>query len=203
MAVWQTVDQMLSRADVQSATAAADDVRPQTYRREPSRAAAAEKFAVGGPLPGQCGIVVSHGSWVQAMDLFGAPDLLAVHWPALIRSYLIGSPVVQGRPSPTRVLELMRRFSSAPGQQAPGVGSASNTASPTSDSSARPLPPTARSCTRRSSPENRGVDITFVTCRLTKHPIYDIMSGEWCNELPACAIHPLHQPACPMTLLSG
>ena len=155
VAVWQTVDQMLSRADVQSATAAADDVRPQTYRREPSRAAAAEKFAVGGPLPGQCGIVVSHGSWVQAMDLFGAPDLLAVHWPALIRSYLIGSPVVQGRPSPTRVLELMRRFSSAPGQQAPGVGSASNTASPTSDSSARPLPPTARSCTRRSSPRPR------------------------------------------------
>ena len=51
VAVWQTVDQMLSRADVQSATAAADDVRPQTYRREPSRAAAAEKFAVGGPLP--------------------------------------------------------------------------------------------------------------------------------------------------------
>ena len=122
VAVWHAVDQMLSRADVQSATAAAADMRRQTYRREPSRAAAAEKLATRGPLPGQCGIVVTHGSWVQAMDLFGAPDLLAVHWPALIRSYLLESPVVQGRPSPTRVLEFVRRFSSAPGQEAPGVG---------------------------------------------------------------------------------
>ena len=71
-AVRHAVSQMLSRADVQSSTTAAADVRRQTHRREPSRAAAAEKLAAGGPLPRQCGIVVSHGSWVQAMDLFGA-----------------------------------------------------------------------------------------------------------------------------------
>lgn len=46
-------------------------------------------------------------------------------------------------------------------------------------------------------------DIAFVTLPLTKHRIYDIMSDEWCNELPAFAIHPSHQPACPTTLLSG
>ena len=121
-AVWREVDQMLDRAEVNSDTAAAADVHREAYRREPSRAAAVEKLAAGGPLPGQCGIVVAHGRWVQAMDLFGAPDLLAAHWPALTRSYLLESPVVQGRPSATRVLELARRFASAPGQEAPGVG---------------------------------------------------------------------------------
>ena len=121
-AVWRAVERMLARTEVKSSTAAAADVRRQAPRREPSRAAAAEQLATGGPLPGQCGIVVTHGLWVQAMDLFGAPDLLAVHWPALIRSYLLESPVVQGRPSATRVLDLARRFASAPGQEAPGVG---------------------------------------------------------------------------------
>ena len=86
------------------------------------RAAAVEKLAASGPLPGQCGIAVTHESWLQAMDLFGAPDLLAVHWPALIRSYLLESPAVQGRPSATRVLGLAQRFAAAPGRQAPGVG---------------------------------------------------------------------------------
>ena len=57
------------------------------------------KLAARGPLPGQCGIVVVHGRWVTAMDLFGAPHLLAAHWGALIRSHLLESPVATGRPS--------------------------------------------------------------------------------------------------------
>ena len=121
-AVWEAVDRMLDRAQVESPTASAAEVRRQAHRREPPRAAVVEKLAACGPLPGQCGLVVTHGSWVQAMDLFGAPDLLAVHWPALIRSYLLESPVAKGRPSATRVLDLARRFASAPGRQAPGVG---------------------------------------------------------------------------------
>ena len=120
--VRHAVDRMLDRAEVESSTTAAADVRRQTSRREPARAAAVEKLAASGPLPGQCGIAVTHESWLQAMDLFGAPDLLAVHWPALIRSYLLESPAVQGRPSATRVLGLAQRFAAAPGRQAPGVG---------------------------------------------------------------------------------
>ena len=121
-AVWREVDRMLHHASVESPTADAAEMHRQTYRRDPSRADAVEKLAASGPLPGQCGIVVTHGRWVQGMDLFGAPHLLAVHWPALIRSYLLESPVVHGRPSATRVLELARRFASAPGPEAPGVG---------------------------------------------------------------------------------
>ena len=56
------------------------------------------------------------------MDLFGAPHLLAVHWSALIRSQLLESPVATGNPSATRVLQVVRRFASAPAQEAPGLG---------------------------------------------------------------------------------
>lgn len=121
-AVWREVDAVLQHASVESPTAAAAEMRRETYRRDRSRAQAIEKLAAGGPLPGQCGIAVTHGRWVQGMDLFGAPDLLAAHWPALVRSYLLESPVADGRPSATRVLELARRFALAPGKEAPGVG---------------------------------------------------------------------------------
>ena len=136
-AVWHEVGQMLHHASVESSTDAAAEVHRQTYRRDRSRAEVVEKLAAGGPLADQCGIVVTHGRWVQGMDLFGSPHLLAVHWPALIRSYLLESPVGEGRPSATRVLELARRFASAPGQEAPAWVSASSTTWSTSNSSAR------------------------------------------------------------------
>ncbi len=121
-AVWGEVDAMLSRESVQSPTAAAADVKRAAHRRRPSREAAVRDLADRGPLPGQCGIVVVHGSWVTSMDLFGAPHLLAAHWGALIRSHLLESPAAKGNPSATRVHDVVRRFAFAPARQAPGVG---------------------------------------------------------------------------------
>ena len=121
-AVWGEVDAMLSRESVQSPTAAAADVKRASHRRRPSRDAAVRDLAERGPLPGQCGIVVVHGSWVTSMDLFGAPHLLAAHWAALIRSHLLESPAAKGGPSATRVLDVVRRFAFTPARQAPGVG---------------------------------------------------------------------------------
>lgn len=121
-AVWRKVDQVLKRASVRSATAAASDVKEAAYGRQPSRAAAVEELAERGPLPEQCGIVVVHGRRVAAMDLFGAPHLLAAHWAALVRSYLVESPAATGPPSATRVLQIIRRFASAQAKTAPGVG---------------------------------------------------------------------------------
>ena len=121
-AVWREVDEMLGRASVQSPTAAAADMKRAAHRRQPSRAATIEKLVARGPLPGQCGIVVVHGRWVTAMDLFGAPHLLAAHWGALIRSHLLESPDARGKPSATSVLEVVRRFASAQAQETPGVG---------------------------------------------------------------------------------
>ena len=120
--VWREVDALLNRSSVESATGAAADVKRAARRRAPARAAAIEKLAARGPLPGQCGVIVVHGRWVAAMDLFGAPHLLAVHWSALIRSHLLESPVAGGDPCPTRVLQVVRRFGSMSAQEAPGVG---------------------------------------------------------------------------------
>ena len=119
--VWCEVDEMLSRASVHSATAAAADIK-RARRRERSRVATIEKLVARGPLPGQCGIVVVHGRWVTGMDLFGASHLLGAHWGALIRSHLLEPPVATGRPSATRVLELVRRFASVQAHEAPGIG---------------------------------------------------------------------------------
>ena len=121
-AVWSEINQMLSQASVGSPTAAAADMSRETFRREPPRAAVAEELAARGPLSGQCGIVIAQGRRVTAMDLFGAPHLLAVHWAALIRSYLLDSPLASGRPSATQVLNFVRRFASARAQHARGVG---------------------------------------------------------------------------------
>ena len=121
-AVWREVDASLGRASVHSSTAAAADVKRAAHRREPSRAAAIEKLAARGPLPDQCGIVVVHGRWVTAMDLFGAPHLLAAHWGALIRSHLLESRITSGTPSATRVLKVVRRFAAARAQEERGVG---------------------------------------------------------------------------------
>ena len=121
-AVWGEVDAMLSRESVQSPTAAAADVKRASHRRRPSRDAAVRDLADRGPLPGQCGIVVVHGSWVTSMDLFGAPHLLAAHWGALVRSHLLESPAAKGGPSATRVHDVVRRFAFAPARQAQGVG---------------------------------------------------------------------------------
>ena len=101
-AVWREVDEMLNRASVQSATVAAADMKRAAHSGQPSRAATIEKLAARGPLPGQCGIVVVHGRRVTAMDLFGAPHLLAAHWGGLIRSHLLESPVATGKPSARR-----------------------------------------------------------------------------------------------------
>ncbi len=121
-AVWREVDDMLSRASVRSDTTAAADMRRAAHRREPSRAAAIEELVARGPLRGQCGIVVVQGLRVTAMDLFGAPHLLAAHWGALIRSHLLEPPVAKGRPSATQVLQAVRRFASARAHETPGVG---------------------------------------------------------------------------------
>lgn len=121
-AVWSAVDDLLDRADLQSDTAAAADVKRAARWREPSRAAEIEQLAAGGPLPGQCGIVIAHGRRVKAMDLFGAPHLLTAHWGALIRSHLLEPSASAGKPSATQVLEAVRCFASAPATETPGVG---------------------------------------------------------------------------------
>ena len=120
-AVWDEVAEVLHDAQTPSRTSAAADIE-NVYRQERPRAEAVEELSRIGPLPRQCGVAVTHGRWVAAIELFGEPGLLARHWSALIRSHMLEKPKVTGHPSPTNVLAMIKRFGSLKSQNAPGVG---------------------------------------------------------------------------------
>ena len=120
-AVWEAVDTVLEDVDAPSATRAASDAS-RVFSRDPARLEAREELVSMGPLPQQCGIAVSRGRWVTEIQLFGAPQLLAEHWGALVGSHLLSRPSHAGRPSATGVLAVLRRFGSLPSENSKGVG---------------------------------------------------------------------------------
>ena len=120
-AVWNAVHDELKLMDVASGTDAIADA-DVVFERDPDRYSAVEELASMGPLPGQCGIVISHGRRVVGAEVFGAPDLLAAHWEALIRSGFLELPTAEGRPSASSALKLLRRFATAEATRSPGIG---------------------------------------------------------------------------------
>ena len=120
-AVWAEASNALSDAGAHSETEAVSAI-DQVYRRESRRAEAVEELVRRGPLPKQSGIAVTHGRWVAAIELFGGPELLKPHWEALIRSHLLENVEAGGRPAPTAVLSLVRKFGTLKSENAPGVG---------------------------------------------------------------------------------
>ena len=120
-AVWRDVDGLLHEHAMASPTSAAADA-DAIYRRDRKRFDAVEELSRRGPLPGQCGVAVSHGRWITAIELFGAPHLLKAHWSGIVRSHLIESARPEGRPSPAAALSLIRRFATLRTDDAPGVG---------------------------------------------------------------------------------
>ena len=120
-AVWSEVDKALHMFDVASETAAAADLE-DIYRRDRSRFSAAEELEKMGPLPDQCGFVVTHGGWVRSVELFGSGNLLAAHWSRLVRPHLLEVPEKPAAPSADAALWAVRRFASMASESRPGVG---------------------------------------------------------------------------------
>lgn len=118
-AVWASIDRELAQRQVRSATSAVRDA-DQRLQRDQRLAEADRELARRGPLPGQCGLAVAHGRRIAAVDLFGAPELLAVHWSGLIRSYLAEQPTAGGRPSAGRALRMVNRLG-GPAEETPGI----------------------------------------------------------------------------------
>jgi len=106
---------------VASETAAVADA-DEVFRREMHRGEAVRDLERLGPLPGQCGFVVTHGRRVVGIELFGSPDLLRPHWPAAVRSYLLERPDGGGSPSPGRVLQALHHVGRSPAKVTPGLG---------------------------------------------------------------------------------
>ena len=121
-AVWNEVHHEMRSHEAYSDTVAAADSAKHVYSHDTDRAEAAQELADLGPLPRQCGIAVSHGPWVTAVELFGARHLLAEHWGALIRSHLLELPPEFRPPSVERALWVVRRFGAMQPQESPSVG---------------------------------------------------------------------------------
>ena len=90
--------------------------------RDPGRRKTVEELVTMGPLPGQCGLVVSHGRRIVAAELFASTDLLRPHWGAIVRSHLLEHPTADGRPSASRALRFLGRFANSPSERKEGLG---------------------------------------------------------------------------------
>ena len=119
--VWGAIDGELREMRMPSPTAAISDA-DHIFKRDRERGNAVEELARRGPLPGQCGFVVTHGPRIVGAEIFGAFELLKPHWPALVRSYLLEEPTATGRPSPGRVLRALRKMGRAASKDSAGLG---------------------------------------------------------------------------------
>jgi hypothetical protein len=85
------------------------DVEADAKRREKIA-----KVAIWGPLAGQTGIVVTRGSQIQSVDLFGSQQFLEAMWPKMIESALGSaaptSVTTSRRDSGDRVLKFLSRL---------------------------------------------------------------------------------------------
>ena len=120
-AVWSAIDRELAHLGVDSRTRAVRDTE-QFLRRDRQRAHTIRRLARRGPLPGQCGVAITHGRRVVAIEVFGNHDLLVPHWEGLVRAHLLERPTANGHPSATLVLHRIRRFAEAPAVANRGVG---------------------------------------------------------------------------------
>ena len=120
-AVWGAIENEITNMDLDAPTHAMADA-DQAFERDWDRSAVAEELCGLGPLPGQCGVVVTHGHRAVSAEVFGSPDLLAPHWNALVRSHLLERPTAGDRPSATAALKLLGRFAEAESVDSPGIG---------------------------------------------------------------------------------
>lgn len=121
-AVWSSIDHELSRFAKLNPTASLL-AGEELLDEDTALRAATEDLIERGPLPGQCGVVISHGSRIVAVEVFANPELLGTNWQPLIRSIMLDTPVeLRGRPSASRALDFLHRLANASGTDAPGVG---------------------------------------------------------------------------------
>lgn len=121
-AVWESVDHELDRLCAPAPTRNFADADAVIEGSE-DLTSALEDLAGRGPLAGQCGVVISHGSRVVSADVFVDSALLGDQWEPTVRAALLDLPAeVRGRPSASRALSFLRRVALAPAVETDGVG---------------------------------------------------------------------------------
>jgi hypothetical protein len=122
-AVWSAIDLELDRLDAHTPSAALHATEAIVDDRYNDLGRAVEELVGLGPLPGQCGIVISHGSRVVAAEVLATKELLRANWEPMVRAALLDAPFeVKGRPSATRALRFLERLATGKAIQAEGVG---------------------------------------------------------------------------------
>lgn len=121
-AVWASVDAELDRLDMAAPTRNLAD-SDAAFAQQGRLGAALDDLVELGPLPGQCGVAIAHGSRVVAAEVFATAELLAAQWPATVRAAILDAPSnVKGRPSASRALRFLRRIGAGSAVEAEGVG---------------------------------------------------------------------------------
>lgn len=121
-AVWAAVSDELQRMSVFSHSSNYGEIE-SVFDTDQHLAAVVDELVGKGPLPGQVGVVVCHGSRVVSADLFANPDMLACHWEALVRSAMLeATDRPRSAPSATKVLKFLRSFAKAKAVVTPGAG---------------------------------------------------------------------------------
>lgn len=121
--VWGAVGAELHRLDAFSSSGALSAVEAHLDTDE-QLAGATDELVRFGPLPGQCGVVVAHGSRIVSAEVFASPAMLAEHWGALVRGLLLDAPdgTVASRPSATQALRFLHRLATSTPTITAGVG---------------------------------------------------------------------------------
>ena len=80
--------------------------------RDQRLAAAIGELVARGPLPGQSGIVVTHGRRIFAAAIYGGNELLTAAWETLVRGYpLEARGEARGIPSASKALRFLKEVS--------------------------------------------------------------------------------------------
>jgi hypothetical protein len=122
-AVWNAVSRELSRLGVHAASDSLEAASERIADGDVLGAAANELRRLG-PLPGQCGVVITHGGRVVSAEVFSSPEMLLAHWPAIVDAAILDAPEHEpsSRPSASKALKFLRRITDTEATVAPGVG---------------------------------------------------------------------------------
>jgi hypothetical protein len=122
-AVWATVHHELNRLHAPSASGAFTAAQ-QRLDDDDRIASATDELRAIGPLPGQCGVIVAHGSRNVSAEVFATAEMLAAHWVALVGGIMLDAPdhTQRTRPSATSALRFLHRAATGTTTVNDGVG---------------------------------------------------------------------------------
>ena len=119
--VWSSVRRSLEERNAQNPTGNLEFGRNDSVNERRRRKI--QSVVDAGPLPGQCGLAVMHGSTVVSIEIFATQELLNDHWEQLIRAIFDETdPTPNSRSSADRLLRELTKLARSEWRSEPSVG---------------------------------------------------------------------------------